>query len=97
MRQRTAIGIVLGAALTMGAAWAPTVAGRAAGQVGTPRPKITGVAGIAIKTRDLDAAKRFYGTILGLDEAFPVKNPTAGRTSRRSRSTRSSTSTLRPI
>jgi catechol 2,3-dioxygenase-like lactoylglutathione lyase family enzyme len=65
--------------MVMGAALTATVAARqAAGQVGPPRPKITGVAGIAIKTKDLDAAKKFYGTILGLDEAFPVKNPTGG-------------------
>lgn len=42
------------------------------------RPKITGVAGLAIKTKDLAAARTFYSTILGLDEAFPVKNPTGG-------------------
>lgn len=62
----------------MGAALSPTVAGQAAGQVGAARPKITGVAGIAVKTKNLDAAKTFYGTILGLDEAFPVRNPTGG-------------------
>jgi catechol 2,3-dioxygenase-like lactoylglutathione lyase family enzyme len=78
MRQRTATGLLLGAGLVIGAAWFPTVAGQAAGQVGAPRPKITGVAGIAIKTKDLGAAKTFYGTVLGLDEAFPVKNPTGG-------------------
>jgi len=42
------------------------------------RPKITGVAGIAVKTKDLAAARTFYSTVLGLDEAFPVKNPTGG-------------------
>ncbi len=48
-------------------------------QVSPPRPKITGVAGLALKTKDLASARNFYSTILGLDEAFPVKNPT-GRT-----------------
>lgn len=42
------------------------------------RPKITGVAGIAVKTKDLATARNFYATILGLGEAFPVKNPMGG-------------------
>ena len=49
-----------------------------AAQSGAVRPTITGVAGLAIKTKDLAAARTFYSTILGLDEAFPVKNPTGG-------------------
>src|SRR5262245_24696401 len=39
------------------------------------RPKITGVAGIAVRTKDMAAAKTFYSTILGLDEAFTASNP----------------------
>ncbi|MEO8481122.1 MAG: VOC family protein [Acidobacteriota bacterium] len=42
------------------------------------RPTITGVAGLAIKTRDLASARTFYSTVIGLDQAFPVKNPTGG-------------------
>jgi catechol 2,3-dioxygenase-like lactoylglutathione lyase family enzyme len=42
------------------------------------RPKITGVAGIAVKTKDMDTARNFYSTIIGLDEAFPTKNPMGG-------------------
>ncbi len=65
--------------MVVGLALSATVtARRAVGQVGPLRPKITGVAGLAIKTKSLDAAKTFYGTILGLDEAFPAKNPTGG-------------------
>jgi catechol 2,3-dioxygenase-like lactoylglutathione lyase family enzyme len=47
-------------------------------QVAPARPKITGVSGLAIKTKDLATARNFYSTILGLDEAFPVKNPMGG-------------------
>jgi len=42
------------------------------------RPKITGVAGIAVKTKDMASARTFYSTILGLDEAFPTSNPIGG-------------------
>jgi len=42
------------------------------------RPPITGVAGMAIRTKDMPAARRFYSTIIGLDEAFPAHNPTGG-------------------
>jgi catechol 2,3-dioxygenase-like lactoylglutathione lyase family enzyme len=42
------------------------------------RPKITGVAGLSVKTKDMGAARNFYSTILGLDEAFAVKNPMGG-------------------
>jgi catechol 2,3-dioxygenase-like lactoylglutathione lyase family enzyme len=42
------------------------------------RPPITGVAGIAIRTKDMPAARGFYTTILGLDEAFPAHNPIGG-------------------
>ena len=47
-------------------------------QTAPVRPKITGVVGLAIKTKDLATARNFYSTILGLDEAFPVKNPAGG-------------------
>jgi catechol 2,3-dioxygenase-like lactoylglutathione lyase family enzyme len=49
-----------------------------AAQTPPARPKITGVAGIAIRTKDLAAARSFYSSILGLDEAFRVKNPLGG-------------------
>ena len=42
------------------------------------RPKITGVAGIAVKTKDMASARTFYSTIIGLDEAFPISNPLGG-------------------
>jgi hypothetical protein len=42
------------------------------------RPKITGVAGIAVKAKDLTTARAFYSTIIGLAEAFQVKNPLGG-------------------
>jgi catechol 2,3-dioxygenase-like lactoylglutathione lyase family enzyme len=48
---------------------------RVEAQAAPARPKITGVAGIAVRTKDMAAAKTFYSTILGLDEAFTAKNP----------------------
>jgi catechol 2,3-dioxygenase-like lactoylglutathione lyase family enzyme len=51
---------------------------RMAAQGTVSRPKITGVAGIAVKVRDMAAARTFYSTILGLDEAFTIANPVAG-------------------
>jgi catechol 2,3-dioxygenase-like lactoylglutathione lyase family enzyme len=42
------------------------------------RPKITGVAGFAAKVSDMAEAKKFYSTVLGLDEAFTIKNPIGG-------------------
>ncbi len=42
------------------------------------RPKITGVASFAVKVASLDEARAFYGGVLGLDEAFTIKNPIGG-------------------
>ena len=39
------------------------------------RPKITGVASFAVKVASLEEARAFYGGVLGLDEAFAIKNP----------------------
>jgi catechol 2,3-dioxygenase-like lactoylglutathione lyase family enzyme len=50
----------------------------AAAQSGPKRPKITGVAGFAAKVSDMTEAKNFYGNVLGLDEAFTIKNPIGG-------------------
>src|SRR5687768_15396213 len=49
-----------------------------AAQVAPLRPKITGVAGLAVKVRDLAAARNFYSTVLGLDEAFTIRSPLGG-------------------
>ena len=51
---------------------------RPAPQPAPSRPKITGVAGIAVKTKDLTSARTFYSTIIGLDEAFATSNPLGG-------------------
>src|SRR6187551_433023 len=56
-------------------AWVPS---RLVAQTGPARPKITGVAGIAIKAKDRAASRTFYSTVLGLDEAFLVKNAAGG-------------------
>ena len=60
-------------ALTLMAA-ASVVSSAAAPQ----RPRITGVASFAVKVANLDEARAFYGGILGLDEAFTIKNPIGG-------------------
>jgi lactoylglutathione lyase len=39
------------------------------------RPSIVGVAHIGLKVSDLDAARQFYGHVLGYDEAFKLNNP----------------------
>jgi catechol 2,3-dioxygenase-like lactoylglutathione lyase family enzyme len=48
------------------------------GQSRAKRPPITGVAGFAAKVSDMAEARKFYSTVLGLDEAFPIKNPLGG-------------------
>ena len=42
------------------------------------RPPIVGVAHIGLQTNDLDAARNFYGHILGYQEPFTVDKPTGG-------------------
>jgi catechol 2,3-dioxygenase-like lactoylglutathione lyase family enzyme len=39
------------------------------------RPKITGIANIAVKVSDLPAARNFYGHVLGYQEAFTLRQP----------------------
>ena len=45
---------------------------------GPARPKITGVASFAVKVASLEEARAFYGGVLGLDQAFTIKNPIGG-------------------
>ncbi len=49
-----------------------------AAQSAPSRPPITGVAGIAFKVSDMTKARAFYSGVLGLDEAFTVKDPLGG-------------------
>jgi catechol 2,3-dioxygenase-like lactoylglutathione lyase family enzyme len=49
-----------------------------AAQSGPRRPPITGVASFAAKVADMAEARKFYGGVLGLDEAFTIKNPMGG-------------------
>ncbi len=42
------------------------------------RPPIVGVAHIALKTKDLDASRKFYGQYLGYQEPFQLDNPSGG-------------------
>src|ERR1700693_5027703 len=44
-------------------------------QNSVPRPAIVGVAHIALKTNDLDAARNFYGRDLGFQEPFAADRP----------------------
>jgi lactoylglutathione lyase len=39
---------------------------------GADRPKITGIANIAVKVESLDEARKFYTGVVGLEEAFPA-------------------------
>lgn len=40
-----------------------------------PRPRITGVAHTAYFVHDMEAARRFYNGVLGLEEPYTLKNP----------------------
>ncbi len=37
------------------------------------RPRLVGISHIAVRTKDLNAARRFYGDLLGYQEAFTVR------------------------
>jgi lactoylglutathione lyase len=39
------------------------------------RPKIVGIANIAVKVQNLDDARKFYGGVVGMAEAFQTKDP----------------------
>src|SRR5689334_1973057 len=39
------------------------------------RPKIVGIANIAVKVDNLDEARKFYGGVVGMAEAFATKDP----------------------
>ena len=43
------------------------------------RPQIVGVAQIAFQVSDLTKARRFYGSILGYEEVFPVSDPNGNK------------------
>jgi len=45
---------------------------------GPKRPRITGVASFAVKVANMADARTFYSGVLGLDEAFVIKNPIGG-------------------
>ena len=45
---------------------------------GPKRPRITGVASFAVKVANMADARTFYSGVLGLEEAFVVKNPLGG-------------------
>jgi len=49
------------------------LAGISAFAAGSQRPKITGIANIAVKVSNLESARNFYGHVLGYQEAFALK------------------------
>ena len=42
---------------------------------GSERPRIVGIANIAVKVDNLDDARKFYSGVVGMDEAFTTKDP----------------------
>ena len=42
---------------------------------GSERPRIVGIANIAVKVDNLDEARKFYSGVVGMDEAFTTKDP----------------------
>src|SRR5215469_7155559 len=41
--------------------------------VAEPRPRLLGLAHITVRVADLNAARRFYGDLLGYQEAFTIR------------------------
>jgi catechol 2,3-dioxygenase-like lactoylglutathione lyase family enzyme len=65
-------------ALVSAAVLAAPASDAARAQAGPKRPPITGVASFAAKVSSLDAARTFYSGVLGLQEAFTIRNPAGG-------------------
>ena len=42
---------------------------------GSERPRIVGIANIAVKVDNLDEARKFYSGVVGMDEVFTTKDP----------------------
>jgi len=76
---RTRRSFLSGALVAMGiAAWTLAADSRTLAQREPKRPRITGVAAFAAKVSNMDEARTFYSTVLGLDEAFTIKSPVGG-------------------
>ena len=72
-------GVVVGSAGILGVfALLIHAAPHARTQTAAERPRITGVAAFAAKVTSLADARAFYSGVLGLDEAFSMKNPLGG-------------------
>jgi len=52
--------------------------GTAASIHAADRPKIVGLANFAVRVSNLEAARKFYSGVVGLDEAFTIKDPGVG-------------------
>jgi catechol 2,3-dioxygenase-like lactoylglutathione lyase family enzyme len=74
MRHRLLSLVTISAAVV----FASVAVSRPLAQSSPTRPPITGVAAFAAKVGDLAEARSFYGNVLGLDEAFTIKNPVGG-------------------
>ena len=76
---RTSCARILGwTALALSALLLSSRAVDLAAQAGPKRPPITGVASFAAKVADMAEARKFYSGVLGLEEAFTIKNPIGG-------------------
>lgn len=60
------------------AAFTLTADTRARVQSGPKRPRITGVAAFGAKVSNMEDARTFYSTVLGLEEAFTIRSPVGG-------------------
>jgi catechol 2,3-dioxygenase-like lactoylglutathione lyase family enzyme len=85
MRQRQAGWFVILAGMLLGLGTGFCFAAPAAGQAiatnkpdALHRPPIVGIAHIGLKTDNLEAARGFYGRILGYQEPFTLDKPTGG-------------------
>ena len=54
-------------------AWIVVIFGVAA--FGSERPRIVGIANIAVKVDNLEEARKFYSGVVGMDEVFTTKDP----------------------
>lgn len=73
MKRTFLLILLVPAAVGFGIVLTPTAA-----QQPPTRPPITGVAGFAANVSNMAEARTFYSGVLGLDEAFTIKNPVGG-------------------
>ena len=78
-RTRLSVGLaavaVLGMVIAMAAVSPTAIPPAGPGKTIPPRPPILGVAHIGLKVDNLDAAREFYGHVLGYQEVFKLNKP----------------------